>query len=157
MTTLANSKYLSLSPEYESVSAPGLFAAGTLAHVRDFRRSSGGFVHGFRYTARALFKLLERKNHGEEPQPCRCCWTILAACGCVRSCCCMLCTDVPWPSTQVLLDPAAAESQSGLLSGLLSGPYRGKAQRKLSLAQKITERMDTSSGLYQMFNNLCDL
>ena len=38
-----------------------------------------GFVHGFRYTARALFKLLERKNHGEEPQPCRCCWTILAA------------------------------------------------------------------------------
>ena len=69
----------------------------------------------------------------------------------------MLCTDVPWPSTQVLLDPAAAESQSGLLSGLLSGPYRGKAQRKLSLAQKITERMDTSSGIYQMFNNLCDL
>ena len=69
----------------------------------------------------------------------------------------MLCTDVPWPSTQVLLDPAAAESQSGLLSGLLSGPFRGKARRKLSLAQKITERMDTSSGLYQMFNNLCDL
>ena len=69
----------------------------------------------------------------------------------------MLCTDVPWPSTQVLLDPAAAESQSGLLSGLLSGPFRGRARRKLSLAQKITERMDTSSGLYQMFNNLCDL
>ena len=36
---------------------------------------------------------------------------------------------------ELLLDPAAAESQSGLLSGLLSGPYRGKAQRKLSLAQ----------------------
>ena len=31
-----------------------------------------------------------------------------------------------------------------------------KAQRKLSLAQKITERMDTSSGLYQMFAFLGD-
>ena len=119
----AKRKYLSLSAEYESISSPGLYAAGTLAHVRDFRKSSGGFVHGFRYTARALFKLLEQKNH-----------------------------NVPWPSTPVLVDPEAAETQGGLLSGLLGGE-----NAKPSLVQKITERMDTSSGLYQMFNNLCDL
>ena len=33
-------------------------------------------MHGFRYTARALFKLLSQKNH-----------------------------NVPWPSTAVLIDP----------------------------------------------------
>lgn len=121
----AKRKYLSLTAEYESVSAPGIYAAGTLAHVRDFRQSSGGFVHGFRYTARALFKLLEQKNH-----------------------------NVSWPSTRVLLDPEAAEQRGGLLSGLLGGESR---RVELSLAQKLTERMDTSSGLYQMFNSLCDV
>ena len=27
----------------------------------------------------------------------------------------------------------------------------------MTLAEKLTERMDTASGLYQMFNSLCDL
>jgi hypothetical protein len=37
---------------------PGLYFAGALAHGHDWRRSSGGFIHGFRYTARALVKSL---------------------------------------------------------------------------------------------------
>jgi hypothetical protein len=34
--------------------------------VRDFKRSTGGFIHGFRYGIRALHHMLERKYHGEE-------------------------------------------------------------------------------------------
>lgn len=30
----------------------------------DFRKSAGGFIHGYRYTTRALHRLLEWKNHG---------------------------------------------------------------------------------------------
>lgn len=101
--------------------------AGTLSHVRDFRKSSGGFVHGFRYTARALFKWLEQKNH-----------------------------NVPWPAQQVTFDPDAKADSGGLLSGLLGGGS-GQGGAEASLLQKITERMDTASGLYQMFNSLCDL
>jgi hypothetical protein len=121
----AGVKYPEISAEYESVSAPGLYVAGTLSHSRDFRKSSGGFVHGFRYTARALFKWLEQKNH-----------------------------NVPWPAQQVTFNPDATPAGGGLLSGLLGG---GQEEAEISLLQKLTERMDTASGLYQMFNSLCDL
>eukprot|EP00329_Picozoa_sp_Boothbay-MS584-11_P004383 44611_4 len=47
-------KYGAMTPEFESVNTPGLFWAGALAHGLDWRKSSGGFIHGFRYTARAL-------------------------------------------------------------------------------------------------------
>jgi len=42
-----------------------LFFAGTATHSLDFRKSAGGFVHGFRYTARTLHHLLEWRNHGK--------------------------------------------------------------------------------------------
>ena len=53
-----NDKYPVSGPGYESENVPGLFFAGTKAHYRDYRRSSGGFIHGFRYTARALHRWL---------------------------------------------------------------------------------------------------
>merc|ERR1711871_444547 len=67
-------KYPQLSPEFESVAATGLYFIGTLGHVLDGpqqlesgrQRSSGGFIHGFRYTVRALFKWLEQKNFGKK-------------------------------------------------------------------------------------------
>ena len=118
----AGTKYPQLTAEYESTSAKGLYAAGTLAHIRDFRRSSGGFVHGFRYTARALFKLLEQKNHG-----------------------------VPWPRVEVLLDERSGEGASSAWFG------SSEKHATQTLTEKLTDRMDTSSGLYQMFNELCDL
>ena len=31
--------------------------------VRDFKKSTGGFIHGFRYAVRALHHMLERKYH----------------------------------------------------------------------------------------------
>jgi thioredoxin reductase/MFS family permease len=54
------------TPEWESVNVPGLYFAGTLMQVRDFKRSTGGFIHGFRYGVRALHRMLERKCHGVE-------------------------------------------------------------------------------------------
>merc|ERR1719424_1131672 len=51
-------KYPVSGPGYESPDTPGLFFAGTRAHYRDYRKSSGGFIHGFRYTARALHRWL---------------------------------------------------------------------------------------------------
>ena len=58
-------KYPELTPEWESSAAEarGLYFLGTLAHSRDNsklaqslnRRSSGGFIHGFRYTVRCTF------------------------------------------------------------------------------------------------------
>lgn len=52
-------KYPAIKTDYESKDHAGLFVAGTASHSLDFRKSAGGFIHGFRYTARALFRLLE--------------------------------------------------------------------------------------------------
>ena len=54
-------KYAALSPEFESINTRGLFFAGALGHGLDWRKSSGGFIHGFRYTARALTRVLETR------------------------------------------------------------------------------------------------
>lgn len=49
---------------YEGDRTPGLFVLGTAAHSRDYRSSAGGFVHGFRYTVRAVHRVLEHRYHG---------------------------------------------------------------------------------------------
>lgn len=43
-------KYPKINYNYESVDNPGMFFAGTATHSLDFRKSAGGFIHGFRYT-----------------------------------------------------------------------------------------------------------
>src|SRR5687768_14974673 len=48
---------------WESTNVPDLFFAGTLMQVRDFKKSTSGFIHGFRYGVRALHRILERKYH----------------------------------------------------------------------------------------------
>lgn len=50
--------------EWESTTVPGLYFAGTITQPRDFKRSTSGFIHGFRYGARALHRILERRHHG---------------------------------------------------------------------------------------------
>ncbi|KAK7087884.1 FAD-dependent oxidoreductase domain-containing protein 2-like [Littorina saxatilis] len=57
-------KYLSIQHNYESKTMPGVFLAGTSSHSLDWRKSAGGFIHGFRYTARALASLLEWRYEG---------------------------------------------------------------------------------------------
>lgn len=62
--------YPALTAEYESISAPNLFVIGAAAHGLDrFRyKASGGFIHGFRFTTRSLFRILEtRYEHPEQP------------------------------------------------------------------------------------------
>lgn len=44
-------KYPQIKPSYESRGTRGLFVLGTASHSVDFRKSAGGFIHGFRYTS----------------------------------------------------------------------------------------------------------
>ena len=53
---------------WESVNVPGLYFAGTLSQERDFKKSTSGFIHGFRYAVRALHKILELR-YGDTPWP----------------------------------------------------------------------------------------
>jgi thioredoxin reductase len=52
--------------EWESTNIPDLYFAGTLMQMRDFKKSTSGFIHGFRYCVRALHRIFDRKYHGKE-------------------------------------------------------------------------------------------
>ncbi|WP_291413015.1 NAD(P)-binding domain-containing protein [Actinophytocola sp.] len=52
------------TPAWESTTVPGLYFAGTLMQVRDFKRGTSGFIHGFRYSVRSLHRILEQRYHG---------------------------------------------------------------------------------------------
>ena len=58
-----NDRYPAMTCEWESTNVPGMYFAGTLTQARDFKKSTSGFIHGFRYNTRALFRMLERKHH----------------------------------------------------------------------------------------------
>ncbi|MEV0174208.1 NAD(P)-binding domain-containing protein [Streptomyces sp. NPDC050803] len=73
-----NDRFAALNPAYESVNVPGLYFAGTLMQQRDFKKSTGGFIHGFRYAVRALGRILDERHH-----------------------------DTPWPHRELEPDPAA--------------------------------------------------
>ncbi|KAJ6658881.1 hypothetical protein lerEdw1_019517 [Lerista edwardsae] len=62
-------KYPLIKPSYEAKATRGFFVLGTASHSVDFRKSAGGFIHGFRYTARAVHRLLEVRHH-DVPWPC---------------------------------------------------------------------------------------
>ncbi|XP_037073731.1 FAD-dependent oxidoreductase domain-containing protein 2-like [Pollicipes pollicipes] len=62
-TTSAHAKFPAVKADWGSPVSPGLYFAGVASHALDFRRSAGGFIHGFRYTARALHRILEWRNH----------------------------------------------------------------------------------------------
>jgi thioredoxin reductase len=49
--------------EWESTNVKDLYFAGTLTQCRDFKKTTSGFIHGFRYNVRALHRILERKHH----------------------------------------------------------------------------------------------
>ncbi|XP_058164732.1 FAD-dependent oxidoreductase domain-containing protein 2 isoform X2 [Dasypus novemcinctus] len=56
-------KYPLIKASYESKGSRGLFILGTASHSVDYRKSAGGFIHGFRYTVRAVHRLLEHRHH----------------------------------------------------------------------------------------------
>jgi len=104
-------RFAALSPAFESVNVPGLYVAGTLSQQRDFKHSTNGFIHGFRYQARALARILGARHH-RAPWPSR---DVEAA---------------PGPLTEALLDRANRTSalwqQFGVLGDVVlleSGRY----------------------------------
>jgi thioredoxin reductase len=60
-----NDRFPSLTCEWESINVPGLYFAGTLTQSRDFKKTTSGFIHGFRYNTRALFRMLDKKYHAK--------------------------------------------------------------------------------------------
>ncbi|MFF5158194.1 FAD-dependent oxidoreductase [Streptomyces sp. NPDC000348] len=63
--TVVGGRFPAVTPVGESVNVPELYFAGTLTQGRDFKKSTTGFVHGFRYSVRALHRELRRRHHGE--------------------------------------------------------------------------------------------
>ncbi|GAA2632626.1 NAD(P)-binding domain-containing protein [Paractinoplanes durhamensis] len=63
-----NDRFPAQTPAYESVNVPGLYFAGTVTQQRDFKKSTNGFIHGFRYGTRALHRILNARHH-DRPWP----------------------------------------------------------------------------------------
>ena len=61
-----NDRFPAQTPEWESVNVPNLYFAGTIMQANDFKKHTSGFIHGFRYNVRALFRMLEKKHHKGE-------------------------------------------------------------------------------------------
>ncbi|MEV6236026.1 NAD(P)-binding domain-containing protein [Lentzea sp. NPDC051838] len=59
-----NSRFPDQTAAWESANVPDLFFAGTITQARDFRKSTSGFIHGFRYGVRALHRIHEQRYHG---------------------------------------------------------------------------------------------
>jgi thioredoxin reductase len=51
---------------WESTNIKGLFFAGVLMQVRDYRKKQSAFIHGFRYNIDFLHRLLEYRYHDRE-------------------------------------------------------------------------------------------
>ncbi|OWF55933.1 FAD-dependent oxidoreductase domain-containing protein 2-like [Mizuhopecten yessoensis] len=56
-------KFPKIDYDYQSTNNPGMYVVGVASHSLDFRKSAGGFIHGYRYTARALHHLMEWRYH----------------------------------------------------------------------------------------------
>ena len=50
-------KYPNITEKFESINSPGLFFIGSLMHGPDHKKSSGGFIHGFRYLIEHFFHI----------------------------------------------------------------------------------------------------
>ena len=61
-----NDRFPRQTSEWESTNVPDLYFAGTINQQRDYKKTTSGFIHGLRYNAQALFRILERKYHGRE-------------------------------------------------------------------------------------------
>ena len=62
--TVIDGRFPAQNSAWESRNVPDLHFAGTLMQVRDFKKSTSGFIHGFRYCVKALHRILEQRHHG---------------------------------------------------------------------------------------------
>ncbi len=63
-----NDRFPTQTAEWESVNVPDLYFAGTVMQMRDYKKATNGFIHGFRYATRALARRLSQKYH-DAPWP----------------------------------------------------------------------------------------
>lgn len=57
-------KFPLISPEWEYVGVPRMYALGAMMQTVNYRKNAGGFIHGFRYTIRSLIELIFFKEYG---------------------------------------------------------------------------------------------
>ena len=62
-----NDRFPEQTSSFESVNVRGLYFAGTLTQQRDFKKSTNGFIHGFRYGVRALHRMLTTSTWPSSP------------------------------------------------------------------------------------------
>ena len=129
-----NNKHPAVTHRYESTNVEGLFFAGTLAHGPDYKRSSGGFIHGFRYTARALHRFLEEEEYA---------------------------TQTAAQSAFMSVNHDGSRSTTPPLIPLVGAPpSRWPSTRTHSLRSLlalILKRCNDGAGIYQMFGTLVDV
>lgn len=65
-----NDRFPAQTCEWQSTNVPDLYFAGTLMQVRDYKKSTSAFIHGYRYNMRALHQMLEKKYY-DNPWPSR--------------------------------------------------------------------------------------
>ncbi|MCJ8273440.1 MAG: NAD(P)-binding domain-containing protein, partial [Psychrosphaera sp.] len=58
-----NDRFPMLNNHFESVNVQDLYFAGTLTQSINYRKTTSGFIHGFRYNATALARILMNKYH----------------------------------------------------------------------------------------------
>lgn len=58
-------RYPEQTCEWESKNVKDLYFAGNLMHSLDYKKTTSGFIHGFRYNVRALWHILEHKYHDQ--------------------------------------------------------------------------------------------
>ncbi len=61
-------KFPNLTCEWESTSQPNMFFIGTLMQMRDYKKTTSGFIHGFRYNVQAIHRVLASRFH-DSPWP----------------------------------------------------------------------------------------
>eukprot|EP00940_MAST-03C_sp_MAST-3C-sp2_P002637 g2637.t1 len=118
---------------------PNRWYAGCLMHSLDYGNSAGGFIHGFRYLVRSQFRHI-REQFFSEPWP--------------------AITYAPVRSTERLKSDFYERMGDKALDdeekGALLNEIRSEDQRPL-LVEKIVERIQNASGLYQMQDVLFDI
>jgi len=134
------------TPRFEAPGLPGLFFAGTLTHAADFKKASGGFIHGFRYSARALHRFLEEQEQEEEEEEERKMEVEEERCV----------VDAT-RREEARISPSTTTGGRALV-GLTPLPWPSTPVSTLrGLVALILRRLNGASGLYQMFGALCDV
>ncbi|OWK03990.1 FOXRED2, partial [Cervus elaphus hippelaphus] len=127
-------KYPLVRASYESKGSRGLFILGTASHSVDYRKSAGGFIHGFRYTENLYDPPLKASSQSHAHE------------------------DVPGAELMGTLRPPRVRAVHRLLEQRHHGVAWPSTEHPIThLASAIIRRINEASGLYQMFSVLADV